>query len=303
MRRLREVNMATSLSLDCEGERHREGREQDSVCLSPAAPPSGPTPVCVCGHPLREPLLRCRMCQARFHASCVPFSALSMPASPVCWWDWDPGFLCPLCRRSRRPRLETILALLVALQKLPVRLPEGEALQCLTERAVSWQGRVRSTLQSPDLQGALETLRELREGKGGVQDLEDGSPSHPDTSAVTANRCENGHGAREDPDNGTGKARVTGSKWSWAPAQKHTTHILMSPPPGVEALLHLLPSLQGPVIQLSPSAVSQLEELQLEGDLLEVTLDQTLTIHWLLQASSRPPLRTLRALITVRHSS
>lgn len=30
-------------------------------------------------------------------------------------------FLCPSCERSRRPRLETILALLVALQKLPLR--------------------------------------------------------------------------------------------------------------------------------------------------------------------------------------
>lgn len=51
----------------------------------------------------------------------------------------DSKFLCPLCLRSRRPRLETILSLLVSLQKLPVRLPEGEALQCLTERGMSWQ--------------------------------------------------------------------------------------------------------------------------------------------------------------------
>ena len=36
-------------------------------------------------------------------------------------------------------RLETILSLLVSLQKLTVRLPEGEALQCLTERAMAWQ--------------------------------------------------------------------------------------------------------------------------------------------------------------------
>lgn len=55
----------------------------------------------------------------------------------------DLKFLCPLCLRSRRPRLETILSLLVSLQKLPVRLPEGEALQCLTERAMAWQDRAR----------------------------------------------------------------------------------------------------------------------------------------------------------------
>ena len=50
-------------------------------------------------------------------------------------------FLCPCCLRSRRPRLETILALLVAMQKVPVRLPEGDALKCLTERAMNWQVR------------------------------------------------------------------------------------------------------------------------------------------------------------------
>lgn len=56
-------------------------------------------------------------------------------------------FLCPACLRSRRPRLETILSLLVSLQKLPVRLPEGEALQCLTERAMSWQVGRRPSVQ------------------------------------------------------------------------------------------------------------------------------------------------------------
>lgn len=51
-------------------------------------------------------------------------------------------FLCPICMRSRRPRMDTILNLLVALQSLPIRLPEGEALQCLTERAMGWQVRI-----------------------------------------------------------------------------------------------------------------------------------------------------------------
>lgn len=49
----------------------------------------------------------------------------------------DGRYLCGYCCRSRRVRLETILSLLVSLQKLLVRLPEGEALQCLTERAMN----------------------------------------------------------------------------------------------------------------------------------------------------------------------
>merc|ERR1712083_318766 len=70
----------------------------------------------------------------------------------------DLKFLCPACLRSRRPRLETILSLLVSLQKLTVRLPEGEALQCLTERAMAWQDRARTVLATPELSAALAKL-------------------------------------------------------------------------------------------------------------------------------------------------
>ena len=50
----------------------------------------------------------------------------------------DLKFLCPTCLRSRRPRLETILSLLVSLQKLTVRLPEGEALRYVAHH-LCWQ--------------------------------------------------------------------------------------------------------------------------------------------------------------------
>lgn len=70
-------------------------------------------------------------------------------------------FLCPCCLRSRRPRLETILALLVSLQKIPIRLPEGEALQCLTERAMNWQDRARQALASDEINTILTRLSVL----------------------------------------------------------------------------------------------------------------------------------------------
>lgn len=65
------------------------------------------------------------------------------------------------------------------------------------------------------------------------------------------------------------------------------------------SLLPLLPSLKGDVVELLPATRVQLEELQLEGDLLEVSLDQTLIIHKVLQAASVPPRETLRTLIQV----
>uniref|UniRef100_A0A674C030 [histone H3]-trimethyl-L-lysine(4) demethylase n=1 Tax=Salmo trutta TaxID=8032 RepID=A0A674C030_SALTR len=87
---------------------------------------------CLCRKTASGFMLQCELCKDWFHGACVPNSK-------------EAKFLCPLCQRSRRPRLETILSLLVSLQKLPVRLPEGEALQCLTERAMGWQVGMSST--------------------------------------------------------------------------------------------------------------------------------------------------------------
>jgi len=175
--RLRKLNMCKSglNSSSCK-ENKENGRWEDametdtsshsvdSIKENGAAPPQS---VCVCTGQPRAPQLRCHLCKDWFHGGCVPSPSL-LPSSgppsgnPLCWWDWDARFLCPRCQRSRRPRLETILALLVALQRLPVRLPEGEALQCLTERAITWQGRAKEAVETPELQRALQRLQVLR---------------------------------------------------------------------------------------------------------------------------------------------
>ncbi|XP_074917533.1 lysine-specific demethylase 5C-like, partial [Chelonoidis abingdonii] len=148
-----------------EGEqKEKEGilRLRRANALKPGPPAPGP-PSCVCGQPPGPRMLRCELCRDWFHAPCVAWPRLGAQKPSPAWWEWDTKFLCPLCQRSRRPRLETILALLVALQKLPVRLPEGEALQCLTERAITWQDRARQLLASSELAGPLERLAALRQ--------------------------------------------------------------------------------------------------------------------------------------------
>uniref|UniRef100_A0A672TDD8 [histone H3]-trimethyl-L-lysine(4) demethylase n=1 Tax=Sinocyclocheilus grahami TaxID=75366 RepID=A0A672TDD8_SINGR len=57
--------------------------------------------VCVCsGQPC--PLLhRCHLCKDWFHGGCVPFPSLlgssdTNLTKPLCWWDWNTRFLCPI---------------------------------------------------------------------------------------------------------------------------------------------------------------------------------------------------------------
>ncbi|XP_053321235.1 lysine-specific demethylase 5A isoform X2 [Spea bombifrons] len=116
---------------------------------------------CVCRKAASGFMLQCELCKDWFHSTCVPLPKTSTQKKGSSWQSKDVKFLCTQCMRSRRPRLETILSLLVSLQKLPVRLPEGEALQCLTERAMSWQDRARQALATNELSCALAKLSVL----------------------------------------------------------------------------------------------------------------------------------------------
>uniref|UniRef100_A0A1A8M6V7 [histone H3]-trimethyl-L-lysine(4) demethylase n=1 Tax=Nothobranchius pienaari TaxID=704102 RepID=A0A1A8M6V7_9TELE len=273
----------------------RENGNSNHSCTSP------PQPVCVCSEPPRAPQLRCHLCKDWFHGSCVPFPSLlpssGQPINPLCWWDWDTRFLCPQCQRSRRPRLETILALLVALQRLPVRLPEGEALQCLTERAITWQGRAKEALETPEL---LQVLLKLQELKETLQcDARRAEEERDGNSVIVLSDSEGGEGeddvidlTEESPKKKTKESNTTQDQCQNGVGKK-------SDVTDVGFLLSLLPLLKGRVVELSSDTRRQLEELQLEGDLLEVSLDQTQTIYRVLQASSDPPGETLSTLIQI----
>ncbi|XP_025141062.1 lysine-specific demethylase 5B isoform X2 [Bubalus bubalis] len=103
--------------------------------------------VCVCQKAPAAPMVQCELCRDAFHTSCV--ASPSIPQSPRVW-------LCPNCRRSEKPPLEKILPLLASLQRIRVRLPEGDALRYMIERTVSWQHRARQLLSS----GHLKSLQD-----------------------------------------------------------------------------------------------------------------------------------------------
>nr|XP_019811333.1 PREDICTED: lysine-specific demethylase 5C isoform X16 [Bos indicus] len=297
-----------------EGEqKEKEGilqlRRTNSTKPSPLASSttaSSATSICVCGQvPAGVGALQCDLCQDWFHGRCVSVPRLlssprpsPTPSPLLAWWEWDTKFLCPLCMRSRRPRLETILALLVALQRLPVRLPEGEALKCLTERAISWQGRARQALASEDVTALLGRLAELRQRLQAEPRPEE-PPTYPSAPASDPLREGSGkdmpkvQGLLENGDSMTSPEKV-------APGEGSGKRDL-------ELLSSLLPRLTGPVLELPEATRTPLEELMLEGDLLEVTLDENQSIWQLLQAGQPPDVERIRTLLELekaeRHGS
>ncbi|XP_074179523.1 lysine-specific demethylase 5D-like isoform X3 [Rhinolophus sinicus] len=254
------------------------------------------TSICVCGQvPAKVGALQCDLCQDWFHGQCVSVPRLlssqrpsATSSSVLAWWEWDTKFLCPLCMRSRRPRLETILALLVALQRLPVRLPEGEALQCLTERAIGWQGRARQALASEDVTALLGRLAEVRQQLQAEPRLEEylAYPLAPASNAF-----------RESSGKGICKVQGLLNKTDSMTSREKVAQEQGSSKRDLELLYSLLPQLTGPVLELPEETRAPLEELMLEGDLLEVTLDENYSIWQLLQAGQPPDLKRISTLL------
>ncbi|XP_047540881.1 lysine-specific demethylase lid [Vanessa atalanta] len=189
------------------------------------APPTAGVTFCICQKRQYGIMNQCELCKDWFHASCVASARddteereesperieLPFPCT-------ETKFLCPDCTRTKRPRLHRILALLVWLQKLPVRLAEGEALQCVTERAMAWQDAARALLAGPLL------------------------------AALPARRAHD------------------------APRERKDSHARSSA--SVEHAYSATPRALGAGARVPPGLLQKLEDLMLEGDLLEVRLSE-----------------------------
>ncbi|XP_054640536.1 lysine (K)-specific demethylase 5Ba [Dunckerocampus dactyliophorus] len=112
--------------------------------------------VCVCQKAPSGAMVQCELCREVFHSGCVV-------ATPDL--KYGQVWLCPLCQRSRKPPLDKVLPLLASLQRIRVRLPEGDALRFLIERTVRWQHRV----QQACTEGLLEKVSKM--GKNGSRIL------------------------------------------------------------------------------------------------------------------------------------
>ncbi|XP_043483616.1 lysine-specific demethylase lid isoform X3 [Leptopilina heterotoma] len=245
---------------------------------------------CVCRKARFGTMFHCELCRDWFHYNCVPLPKLAVKGKASV--SPEMKFLCPCCLRSRRPRLETILSLLVSLQKIPVRLPEGEALQCLTERAMNWQDRARQALATEEVSTALSKLSvlsqklveaaarektekiissELKKAANNpelhqrVQAIAPLSGVHSDDSALSAQEDDDDIIPLEDDE-----------------PTCSTFNISKFNPKG--------DGLKDPesTINLTDSIKSHLDDLMMEGDLLEVALDETHHIWRILSHTANP---------------
>ncbi|KAM8973595.1 lysine-specific demethylase 5A isoform 2-T2 [Pelodytes ibericus] len=312
---------------------------------------------CVCRKAASGFMLQCELCKDWFHSTCVPLPKTSSQKKGSSWQSKDVKFLCTQCMRSRRPRLETILSLLVSLQKLPVRLPEGEALQCLTERAMGWQDRARQALATnelscalaklsvlsqrmveqaarektekiisaelqkaaanPDLQGHLPIFQQSSFSRG-LSSLAP-SPQTPldyddeETDSDEDIRETYGYDIKDsvsvksssslepnlfcDEEIPIKSEEVVSHMWAtpsfcaehaYSSASKSCVQTSATPRKQPRKTPLVPRSLEPPVLELSPGAKCQLEELMMLGDLLEVSLDETQHIWRILQATHPP---------------
>ncbi|KAK6315029.1 hypothetical protein J4Q44_G00145580 [Coregonus suidteri] len=307
---------------------------------------------CLCRKTASGFMLQCELCKDWFHGACVPLPKTGSQKKLVGSAGWQSNskeakFLCPLCQRSRRPRLETILSLLVSLQKLPVRLPEGEALQCLTERAMGWQDRARQALATDELSSALAKLSVLSQRmveqaarektekiinaelqkaaanpdlQGHIQTFQQAGFSRAASPRQSVDYDDEETDSDEDiretygydmKDPGEVKPylfcdeeipvkseEVVSHMWPTTPSfcAEHAYSSASKSCPQNQGTPRKQPrktplvprSLEPPVLELSPPAKAQLEELMMVGDLLEVSLDETQHIWRILEATHPP---------------
>ncbi|XP_047123479.1 lysine-specific demethylase 5A isoform X1 [Hydra vulgaris] len=121
-------------------------------------------PYCFCRKPIDGLMVPCSLCLEWYHTTCIvaPKTVYGKPIGKgftACSVSREVHYLCPECCRTRRPRIDAILSLLMSLQKLPVRIPEGEALQFLTERAMNWQDRTKVVLSHPEIQRVIDNVK------------------------------------------------------------------------------------------------------------------------------------------------
>lgn len=267
---------------DTEMEMIRNLRQEN---LAKSLDPNDCHSFCVCQRGAFGLMMQCELCKDWFHSVCVQLPKVATSnikgnfTNACVHYDFkECKFLCPNCVRTKRPKLDVILGLLMSLQKLSCRLPEGEALQCLTERSMNWQDRARTLMQNPELLSVKDKFANYS------QKYMEAMAKRMDKMMSSKKKAKT-----EDESN----ENKTETKETAVTLESDDSRECTST--NDDYLDEHAYSLQFPKmkefefrIQVTPEVKHQLIELLMEGDLLEVTLDETAHLWKLLQALRNP---------------
>jgi histone demethylase JARID1 len=200
---------------------------------------------CVCKRYASPNMVECQLCRDWFHNKCV-LSSYCKGSSKVVE---SVKFLCGSCIRTRRPGMDMVNLMVLNLRKVPVLMPEALALERLAHRATEWQQRARQALAL-----AQDSLTQTaKESELLIDNKEKENSSHLKSEVERRGDC------IKDRKNG-------------------------EPELDVETVSPLSAGEPAPPVNLRDDLRGELEELMFEGDLLEVTLDETQQIWQLLQS-------------------
>ncbi|XP_070113156.1 lysine-specific demethylase 5C isoform X42 [Equus przewalskii] len=210
-------------------------------------------------------------------------------------WE-EKAHLCLEARQKHPPA--TLEAIIHEAENIPVHLPNIQALKEALAKARAWIADVDEIQNGDhypcldDLEGLVAVGRDLPVGLEELRQLElqvltaHSWREKASKTFLKKNSCYTlleVQGLLENGDSVTSPEKV-------APGEGSGKRDL-------ELLSSLLPQLTGPVLELPEATRAPLEELMLEGDLLEVTLDENHSIWQLLQAGQPPDLERIRTLL------
>ena len=106
-------------------------RKSGYVTLDNGVPTSesskAPIQVCICRKGPTAEMNVCALCKEWFHTQCMP--APKAPHSHAADCNVLLKFLCTQCQRTKRPKVDNVLALLLSLQRISLRIREGTLAQ------------------------------------------------------------------------------------------------------------------------------------------------------------------------------
>nr|XP_018903595.1 PREDICTED: lysine-specific demethylase 5B isoform X1 [Bemisia tabaci] len=195
------------------------------------------TKFCFCHEPAKGVMKQCFLCLNWFHNKCITGSSrrkCTLPDEAITWQVDKDKYLCPCCKRSKRPDSDDALAKVTHLQNSGLRCLEAEILYCLLRRSYHWQQKASLLLDTPEIADI-------------VDDISSNMDLRPDDGTATSKLTND---SSEPFNNTSTRSEHTYSAVSKKPVRKSLDH-------------------RGNMI--SDKMRQKLIDLILEGDLMEIT--------------------------------